>query len=306
MGNRIIPALAGNTVRTPDQVRAVQDHPRSRGEYLGATRRGRCRWGSSPLSRGIHPKVAFSADLAGIIPALAGNTCCPSRSVAGSRDHPRSRGEYPRYRAPRRRQPGSSPLSRGIHTMDHATFLPGRIIPALAGNTCEQNWYTQIDRDHPRSRGEYLGATRRGRCHWGSSPLSRGIPHRGIVKGHAPRIIPALAGNTSTRSSSSAAMWDHPRSRGEYARRKTITAAQAGSSPLSRGILCMGRGLRVPARIIPALAGNTLGCNGRRKRLWDHPRSRGEYSVSVASHTRRPGSSPLSRGIPLLRRKFPL
>ena len=51
-------------------------------------------------------------------------------------------------------------------------------------------------------------------------------------------------------------------------------------------------------RIIPALAGNTVGrgCLGCLCR--DHPRSRGEYMLLCTSTCRSVGSSPLSRGIP--------
>ena len=72
--DRIIPALAGNTITQDSGFQLVQDHPRSRGEYpydrgiLAALR------GSSPLSRGIHPGRPKGSDGGRIIPALAGNT----------------------------------------------------------------------------------------------------------------------------------------------------------------------------------------------------------------------------------------
>ena len=53
----------------------------------------------------------------------------------------------------------------------------------------------------------------------------------------------------------------------------------------------------VPARIIPALAGNTgtsMNLAGLRK---DHPRSRGEYVFDGVASNEEEGSSPLSRGI---------
>ena len=91
---------------------------------------------------------------------------------------------------------------------------------------------------------------------------------------------------------------DHPRSRGEYLKTCWGLRVGGGSSPLSRGILSAKiRSIR-EIRIIPALAGNTIGWTAIGPRAGDHPRSRGEYPTNGASDPPPPGSSPLSRGIP--------
>ena len=151
----------------------------------------------------------------------------------------------------------------------------------------------------------------------GSSPLSRGIrvavcqllPHR--------RIIPALAGNTNVQPACDIGLRDHPRSRGEYGNQVYLTHHEAGSSPLSRGILKAWVETTVKARIIPALAGNThtrmdpshsapdhpaLAGNTIQMSHYevapeDHPRSRGEYDYLIGTFKGVYGSSPLSRGI---------
>ena len=51
---------------------------------------------------------------------------------------------------------GSSPLSRGILKARPSDLGRDRIIPALAGNTEYSALYSNLDRDHPRSRGEYF------------------------------------------------------------------------------------------------------------------------------------------------------
>ena len=131
----------------------------------------------------------------------------------------------------------------------------------------------------------------------GSSPLSRGILERIVVRRFALRIIPALAGNTSSHSSGSSARADHPRSRGEYWPRALLTLPGQGSSPLSRGI----PGCEYPENhrggIIPALAGNTTDTMECSAPGSDHPRSRGEYLSGSSSLVEKRGSSPLSRGI---------
>ena len=197
---------------------------------------------------------------------------------AARRDHPRSRGEY-RYAA--------------------LGGFAERIIPALAGNTAIRQPGPGSSPDHPRSRGEYLLPHLRTRIDRGSSPLSRGIPAARDRREEASGIIPALAGNTLTSTTTSPVGRDHPRSRGEYARRRARNFHSCGSSPLSRGILCSRFQFLVQTRIIPALAGNTHGLNELLGASRDHPRSRGEYLSTLLAGAAMWGSSPLSRGIPV-------
>ena len=254
---RIIPALAGNTSAASPKPTPTPDHPRSRGEYAGDTWEGIKNWGSSPLSRGIHPPGLSTSRRGGIIPALAGNTPALGVGVAGGQDHPRSRGEYVLGVGAAQRQRGSSPLSRGILTSIHTGLGVSRIIPALAGNTSPPRELWSARTDHPRSRGEYPGFEGFDRVESGSSPLSRGIHPREVEHREAPRIIPALAGNTETCAPPAITTRDHPRSRGEYGYLWRLLHDFEGSSPLSRGILTQPVMLENDPGIIPALAGNT-------------------------------------------------
>ena len=74
------------------------------------------------------------------------------------------------------------------------------------------------------------------------------------------RIIPALAGNTAVKTVQVQFGKDHPRSRGEYYIFLFLSFGVSGSSPLSRGIRAAATSVRPQSRIIPALAGNTVGC----------------------------------------------
>ena len=297
-GLRIIPALAGNTLRAPWRPLVQMDHPRSRGEYAPGPSVSVVGRGSSPLSRGIRRRWRVAPYQKGIIPALAGNTReYPGRTVPKA-DHPRSRGEYGGRHDFSAREYGSSPLSRGIHTAEGCIKISGGIIPALAGNTSTARVPSGSEGDHPRSRGEYSQRNRCGRMSYGSSPLSRGILAAGTPPASGGRIIPALAGNTTLCKKCHKRKTDHPRSRGEYPARRSRRDNIGGSSPLSRGIplgVAAGASLR---RIIPALAGNTLRLAWGGDRGWDHPRSRGEYALESADKCLTVGSSPLSRGIP--------
>ena len=88
-----------------------------------------------------------------IIPALAGNTGFRKEALNA----------------------GSSPLSRGIRAVWELPETPVRIIPALAGNTVVYVHDNALNKDHPRSRGEYPSTVIQYIVATGSSPLSRGI-----------------------------------------------------------------------------------------------------------------------------------
>ena len=151
----IIPARAGFTLPGGGRVVEVGDHPRSRGVYRSRTRGPRSPSGSSPLARGLQRLSRPAGQRVRIIPARAGFTPSGRPPPWARRDHPRSRGVYPR--TPRRspRSSGSSPLARG---------LP----PACGRQVLARG-------DHPRSRGVYLRRWLRGRRRRGSSPLARGL-----------------------------------------------------------------------------------------------------------------------------------
>ena len=192
--------------------------------------------GSSPLSRGIRSSCSATASSSRIIPALAGNTLTGPVRAFNNKDHPRSRGEYGHHPHEGQDRKGSSPLSRGILGELLTAGRPGRIIPALAGNTNIVGPDTGRGGDHPRSRGEYFSLRPVRRCRRGSSPLSRGIHAARDYDTEHGRIIPALAGNTTSPAGRATHRPDHPRSRGEYRFRILASDSRRGSSPLSRGI----------------------------------------------------------------------
>ena len=155
MMGRIIPALAGNTYPSTSFLGSNKDHPRSRGEYALFREHYTNGGGSSPLSRGILVDEVRFPVVAGIIPALAGNTTPQRSSASAATDHPRSRGEYICEIWARHSRYGSSPLSRGIlYRLFRESGTDG-IIPALAGNTPSLHLGGTHQGDHPRSRGEY-------------------------------------------------------------------------------------------------------------------------------------------------------
>ena len=192
--------------------------------------------------------------------------------------------------------PGSSPLTRGKQESRCTPPQAKRLIPAHAGKTNEARHGGVDTPAHPRSRGENDRSPPLTACALGSSPLTRGKPHKLQGERKAQRLIPAHAGKTLSPSTANSSRWAHPRSRGENRVRMSSTLAARGSSPLTRGKLNRRGGDREDFRLIPAHAGKTGQESGLESRPWAHPRSRGENRPSRLRPWSANGSSPLTRG----------
>ena len=93
VSDRLIPAHAGKTCRCRRAIRLRRAHPRSRGENARMSVAVTDSGGSSPLTRGKHPRRPPHRPRTGLIPAHAGKTETSTRSSRGAAAHPRSRGE---------------------------------------------------------------------------------------------------------------------------------------------------------------------------------------------------------------------
>ena len=192
--------------------------------------------------------------------------------------------------------PGSSPLTRGKQESRCTPPQAKRLIPAHAGKTNEARHGGVDTPAHPRSRGENDRSPPLTACALGSSPLTRGKPHKLQGERKAQRLIPAHAGKTLSPSTANSSRWAHPRSRGENWSGVWTGIQTMGSSPLTRGKQAVEAEALVGERLIPAHAGKTstplLGpATGKA-----HPRSRGEnYGVEIELFDGY-GSSPLTRG----------
>ena len=150
----LIPAHAGKTGRPGGGELHLRAHPRSRGEN-GLRQGGQDHVpGSSPLTRGILPELAFRFDDAGLIPAHAGKTPSSRLTARSASAHPRSRGENGSALFSNVPEPGSSPLTRGKRVLGHESPQTTRLIPAHAGKTEDVEAIPERLRAHPRSRGE--------------------------------------------------------------------------------------------------------------------------------------------------------
>ena len=191
---------------------------------------------------------------------------------------------------------GSSPLTRGKHSVLVGDVQARGLIPAHAGKTPTSPVGTPASRAHPRSRGENMRAVPGVWIDGGSSPLTRGkLTRNGQAAGHV-RLIPAHAGKTSKRERPASWHRAHPRSRGENYTSDIPMVCILGSSPLTRGKHGDAAALAIRVGLIPAHAGKTPVARTIRGLGWAHPRSRGENAERVGQWPLQRGSSPLTRG----------
>ena len=213
----IIPARAGFTDAPPGPHCRRADHPRSRGVYRLIANPFGFGIGSSPLARGLLATLKESGVEFGIIPARAGFTKRRGRTGTARTDHPRSRGVYKLLPTRSPTTAGSSPLARGLRSLEQDADTVTRIIPARAGFTTGITACRRRCADHPRSRGVYSPRSRSPVLSSGSSPLARGLRSGADGQERPVRIIPARAGFTSYCRPGRPQQPDHPRSRGVYA-----------------------------------------------------------------------------------------
>jgi len=240
-------------------VRGGGDHPRVRGEHIDDLVGRAIQKGSSPRARGAQPAGFGDTDRPGIIPACAGSTMPTSQVFGLIRDHPRVRGEHFVQDDEELAFLGSSPRARGAPIPGTSDPAPTGIIPACAGSTYPRHQRSRTHRDHPRVRGEHSRLMGLVRWLLGSSPRARGAPCRRSFAFHPAGIIPACAGSTSGWTSTLTGSGDHPRVRGEHARRLSSSRPPRGSSPRARGAPVVSTRESSSSWIIPACAGSTVG-----------------------------------------------
>ena len=252
--------------------------------------------GSSPLTRGKPDARRAPPPGHRLIPAHAGKTSRLAGSFWWPGAHPRSRGENVVATLSSKSLTGSSPLTRGKRFGHLVEVLDAGLIPAHAGKTPKASERPGTHRAHPRSRGENVTGTLVPGVQSGSSPLTRGKLSCGRLGCRLVGLIPAHAGKTARSPCTRAAIWAHPRSRGENRRGPVHVVGEDGSSPLTRGKHIGEAKVQDGLGLIPAHAGKTPKASERPGTHRAHPRSRGENSFTPPMIVACKGSSPLTRG----------
>ncbi len=278
LGDRFIPAGAGNTARMPQDWFDETVHPRWRGEHMDHDHDSRWKYGSSPLARGTLGSAIGVGALLRFIPAGAGNTSSSGMRSSAVAVHPRWRGEHQQAHYAPNSFTGSSPLARGTQNYTGRCLLGHRFIPAGAGNTSGLSSSHLYDAVHPRWRGEHSTVKALLMVDDGSSPLARGTPDFPRRFARLRRFIPAGAGNTPSSQGSWSRQPVHPRWRGEHNRNEGLMTKAFGSSPLARGTRQKAYEPHYRRRFIPAGAGNTTLADSTPIAMTVHPRWRGEHA----------------------------
>ena len=110
------------------------------------------------------------------------------------------------------------------------------------------------------------------------------------------RNIPAHAGKTGGVSSTGGVWREHPRARGENAKRQSPTLRHRGTSPRTRGKPAAEQAVIDAERNIPAHAGKTVLRAIPSSEAAEHPRARGENWRGRCGRPGVGGTSPRTRG----------
>ena len=208
------------------------------------------------------------------------------------------RGEHRVKKQGGKPEKGSSPHARGALQRENVVEKQLGIIPACAGSTMTLGTPMVGVGDHPRMRGEHTACTAPSVTRGGSSPHARGALCPRCGWGTLPGIIPACAGSTSCRATTTSRRRDHPRMRGEHTKSGLSGMVLPGSSPHARGAQINATRRGGQNGIIPACAGSTQVKGASGVGLGDHPRMRGEHWVMSIASSWMLGSSPHARGAP--------
>ena len=196
IGNRIIPAHAGQTRCERCRRYGRADHPRACGANTSTEGNADSTYGSSPRMRGKQTLRDGQAIGVRIIPAHAGQTLAYYKPLQRPSDHPRACGANSALRPSNILQSGSSPRMRGKRRCQLSQMARDRIIPAHAGQTCGGRRGPACSADHPRACGANIGVDVSDAFGCGSSPRMRGKLPCARSGRRLRRIIPAHAGQT--------------------------------------------------------------------------------------------------------------
>ncbi|MGX1487745.1 hypothetical protein RKD41_000004 [Streptomyces tendae] len=173
-------------------------------------------------------------------------------------DHPRGCGEQEARDICRRSARGPSPRVRGAVMRWRPYCGPFGTIPASAGSRTGPCLTSSSPGDHPRGCGEQESPERRFMLRAGPSPRVRGAGLAGPRLQLASGTIPAGAGSSRGRGSSSRSRRDHPRGCGEQGSRARGYNSPLGPSPRVRGAAGGAAAHHARAGTIPAGAGSRL------------------------------------------------
>ena len=298
LGERSIPARAGETKEGKSAAGLCQVYPRTGGGNYGKIVGARPSRGLSPHGRGklIHKRTPAPGTRS--IPARAGETRRRHRRYLWRRVYPRTGGGNGLGFSSPRRFGGLSPHGRGKPAHHHRLPVRGGSIPARAGETVS---VSNIGREvvvYPRTGGGNPGRRGRRGSGGGLSPHGRG-KHDAVGASKAGvGSIPARAGETTCTFQSSLTWTVYPRTGGGNPEATRSSAKELGLSPPVRGKLSRWRYGKHRYRSILARAGETRTAAVVRGAVEVYPRTGGGNNPGGVGYPYADGLSPHGRGKP--------
>ena len=258
------------------------------------------RGGLSPRVRGNRPPSASSPRTSRSIPACAGEPPRPRRATSSSwvyprvcggtgqrrrrlrsgQGHPRVCGGTVTILAALAPEQGSSPRVRGNHRPWRWGWTRASSIPACAGEPFIDLGHGCTKKVYPRVCG---GTGLRAARPWGRAGLSprvRGNRQCCRERHNQGRSIPACAGEPPPRSASPSRPPVYPRVCGGTPTVRGPIPRSSGLSPRVRGNPCESCLWWIPARSIPACAGEPRLVSNIAAQAWVYPRVCGGTSLS--------------------------
>ena len=172
-------------------------------------------------------------------------------------------GDHPAHADRRSSRPAQVPQrgpprpARGTPATS-STAAASPTLPACAGTTTYGSASSAPGKDYPRMRGDHSPVRRsRPRGH-GPPPHARGPQGAGALALLLARTTPACAGTTVLVGDRHAQGEDHPRMRGDHARRRCSSPPSSGPPPHARGPPHRLRAGDERVGTTPACAGTTL------------------------------------------------
>ena len=293
---RSTPASAGRTIHVLATSPRVWEHPRERGEDTPSQSKALHASGAPPRARGGLRQRRHVTRGAGSTPASAGRTSQSPPRRGAITEHPRERGEDGNQASFVEAADGAPPRARGGRYTSWRHPLASGSTPASAGRTPHLRARHSTHPEHPRERGEDFDNAAMSREEQGAPPRARGGRRSLLLDVEPLRSTPASAGRTRLRRVGHARHGEHPRERGEDTGCGSARRGSRGAPPRARGGRQLRDGHPAAAGSTPASAGRTPDGAPRRRRCTEHPRERGEDSVSINGSPAISGAPPRARG----------
>ena len=269
---RSIPAWAGEPSTPAISGTASSVYPRVGGGTVGGVVPDVARAGLSPRGRGNHSLSAICSSSCGSIPAWAGE---PAKSLSRSLRswvYPRVGGGTRPDAALGIPAQGLSPRGRGNQDGREDAIAPPRSIPAWAGEPSTSKVTATAGWVYPRVGGGTHVRMVRTRIPYGLSPRGRG--NRRCRPAHIPSSwsIPAWAGEPGCSAAGGPRAAVYPRVGGGTVPAFLGHVLERGLSPRGRGNPDLQARQNLPARSIPAWAGEPWITRSTSPPTWVYPR----------------------------------